>query len=95
VAAMLDHLELDPELLDAARSLPDAPSDFAACLNAYGTYNNIHFVVRLSPRVHQLLNAVPTGIYATSELDSETIQAYSTYLHETVHYAAFRIMPRR
>jgi hypothetical protein len=45
--------------------------------------------------VHQLLNAVPTGTYATSELDSETIQAYSTYLHETVHYADFRIMPRR
>src|ERR1700761_5589994 len=80
-AALLDHLELDPTLLDADRSLPEAPSDFAACLNAHGTYSTIHFVLRLSPRVHQLIDAIPSRIYAGGEIDGETIQAYSTYLH--------------
>ncbi|MCP1913362.1 hypothetical protein J2R96_005842 [Bradyrhizobium elkanii] len=83
---MLDRLELDPTLLDADRSFPEAPSDFAACLNAHGTYSTIHFVLRLSPRVHQLIDAIPSRIAAGEEIDGETIQAYSTYLHETVHW---------
>jgi hypothetical protein len=83
---MLDHLDLDHTLLDANRSVPEAPSNFAACLNAHGTYSTIHFVVRLSPRVHQLVDAAPKGIYSSDELDGETVQAFSTYLHETVHW---------
>ena len=83
---MLDHLDLDQTLLDGDRSVPEAPSDFAACLNAHGTYSTIHFVVRLSPRVHQLVDAARKGIYRSDDLDGETVQAYSTYLHETIHW---------
>lgn len=83
---MLDHLDLDQTLLDGYRSMPEAPSDFAACLNAHGTCSTIHFIVRLSPRVHQLVDAARKGIYRSDELDGETVQAYSTYLHETIHW---------
>lgn len=44
------------------------------------------FVVRLSPKIHRLIEKVSTGVYYTDELDDDTIQAFSTYLHETVHW---------
>ncbi len=44
------------------------------------------FVVRLRPEIHRLIDGVTTGLYDPNELDSKTIQAFSTYLHETVHW---------
>jgi hypothetical protein len=64
----------------------EAPATFAAGINAHGPYNTLQFVLRLSPRIHQLLDAVPSGTYSAGGLDGETILAYSTYLHETVHW---------
>ena len=61
----------------------EAPSSFSVCLNARGLYNSMQFVLRLSPVVHELVNE------ATSEsnprFDWESLQAYSTYIHETIH----------
>jgi hypothetical protein len=65
---------------------PESASDFPACLNVRGLYDNMRFVLRLSPKIHRLIDAVPAGLYASDELDGETIQAFSTYLHETVHW---------
>jgi hypothetical protein len=78
--------DLDLELLDAERGRLEAPSDFAATLNVRGLYNTMQFVLRLSPRIHQLIDSVPNGIYDSGALGPEIIQAYSTYLHETVHW---------
>jgi len=83
---LLDHLDLNPALLEAERPADDMPSEFAACLNALGSYCTERFVLRLSPRVHRLVDEAPKGIYSTDTLNAETIQAYSTYLHETVHW---------
>jgi hypothetical protein len=83
---LLDHLDLNPALLEVERPAGNMPSEFAACLNALGSYTTERFVLRLSPRIHQLVDAVSTGIYSTDMLSAETIQAYSTYLHETVHW---------
>ncbi len=83
---MPGHLDLDPTLLEPVAKTLRAPSEFAACLNQLGTYTTEHFVLRLSPKVHELVDAVPSGVYATSELDGATLQAFSTYIHETVHW---------
>jgi hypothetical protein len=81
-----DPLDLDPKLLEPVAKTLRAPTEFSACLNQLGSYTTEHFVLRLSPRVHELIDAVPTGVYATAELDGATLQAFSTYLHETVHW---------
>jgi len=83
---MAGHLNLSHDLLDPEQDQLDVPQSFAACLNARGLYNSMQFVLRLSPRVHALVDAATSGVYTTGELDAETIQAYSTYLHETVHW---------
>ena len=57
-----------------------------ATLNAHGLYNTFHFVLRLSPEVHRRLAALPTGILQAKDVGPEEIQAFSTYLHETVHW---------
>lgn len=73
--------DLNPELLNPA----DDALVFRATLNAHGLYNTENFVLRLSPRVHELMDAVLKG--ETDGLDqAEIVQAYSTYLHETLHW---------
>jgi hypothetical protein len=76
----------DPDLINSPEAVLEAPATFAACLNAHGLYNTLQFVLRLSPRIHQLLDAVRSGVYPAGVVDGETIVAYSTYLHETVHW---------
>lgn len=73
--------DLNPELLKPAGD----PLVFRATLNAHGLYSTENFVLRLSPRVHELMDAVLQG--ETDGLDgAEIVQAYSTYLHETLHW---------
>ncbi|ASL74325.1 hypothetical protein [Ralstonia pseudosolanacearum] len=78
---MLQFSDLNPELLN----LEDDPLVFRATLNAHGLYSTENFVLRLSPRVHELMDAFLHG--ETDGLDrAEIVQAYSTYLHETLHW---------
>ena len=58
--------------------------DFRATLEARGLYNSFQFVLRLSPVVHRQLASLPSGI--VTELDFDDMQAFSTYLHETIHW---------
>ncbi|MCK1656668.1 hypothetical protein [Bradyrhizobium sp. 151] len=83
---MPDNLDLDPALLEPVAKPLTAPGEFAACLNQLGTYTTEHFVLRLSPRVHELVDAISSGVNVSGEIDGETVQAYSTYLHETIHW---------
>lgn len=83
---MRHHPDLNPELLEPKEPVPNIPAELSASLNARGTYSTIHFVVRLSPRIHRLLDKVTNGSHLTTELDVETVQAFSTYLHETIHW---------
>lgn len=77
----LDHALIDP-LHDV---LCDDPT-FDAALSVHGKYETTRFVLRLSPRNHELMNEIETGVHNPANLSTETIQAYSTYLHETVHW---------
>jgi hypothetical protein len=74
------HTLLDPEnLLEGG--------DFASCLNARGMYESRRFALRLNPRVHSLVDTVVEKSSAgETKFSSEEIQAYSTYLHETIHW---------
>lgn len=63
----------DREMMNTPEAVLEAPSTFAACLNAHGLYNTLQFVLRLSPRIHQILDAIPSGVYTTGELDREAI----------------------
>jgi hypothetical protein len=60
--------------------------DYRSCLNARGLYDSMQFVLRLRPDLHYLLDQVETGIANSGDYDFETIQAFSTYFHETIHW---------
>lgn len=67
---------------------PDECLDtFAACLNARGVYESDRFALRLSPVVHGLVeSAIAKSEAGAADYTGEELQAYSTYLHETVHW---------
>lgn len=56
------------------------------CWNARGLYDSMQFVLRLRPDIHHLLAQVETGVVKPHDYDFETIQAFSTYFHETIHW---------
>lgn len=78
-------MELNIRLLDDFAGSIVSPVDLNACLNAHGLYNSIQCVLRLSPEVHRRIAAIPKGI-VPGGLDVDDLQAYSTYLHETIHW---------
>ena len=76
----------DPFLLYTSRGDLLPQTRFNATLNAHGLYDGLRFVVRLSPRVHELIASLPNGIRLSSDATFEQMQAFSTYLHETIHW---------
>jgi hypothetical protein len=76
---------LKPSLLDTPVQNIESPADLKACLNAHGLYNSFQFVLRLSPEVHRKIEAMPKGIIE-GRPDFDSLRAYSTYLHETIHW---------
>lgn len=82
----LGQSTFDTALLEPEYQLQEPHPEFSACLNAHGVYNTEQFVLRLSSRIHKLVDAIVTDVATTDEIDDETFQAFSTYLHETVHW---------
>ncbi len=78
-------MELNSELLKDESYKP-YPSDYKSCFNARGLYDSMQFVLRLRPDIHKLLEKTKTGVHSAGTYDFNTIQAYSTYLHETIHW---------
>jgi hypothetical protein len=62
------------------------PENLYSCWNARGLYSPMQFVMRLRPDVHRALTQAPSGLVKGGELSDEQILAFSTYLHETVHW---------
>ncbi|MGR4843987.1 hypothetical protein ACIPSK_15440 [Rhizobium sp. LARHSG275] len=75
------EIRLHPDLLSSMDN-----GNFAATLEAHGLYNTFQFVLRLSPAVHRKLAELPVGIVTNHEVGFERTQAFSTYLHETIHW---------
>lgn len=59
---------------------------YNATLEARGLYSTFQFVLRLSPIVHRKLASISDGITHSGMPDFEGLQAFSTYLHETIHW---------
>lgn len=81
----INSLKLNLSLLDSDLSQEGTPGDLNACQNGRGCYSPLQFVLRLSPEVHRRLASLPSGI-VRGNADSDSLQAFSTYLHETVHW---------
>ncbi len=64
----------------------DFSDDIYSAGNARGTYHPLQFVVRLRPDFHARLNSGPSGVVTAGEMDFDTVSAFSTYFHETVHW---------
>jgi len=79
------NVDWNIDLLDNSVGMIHSPVDLNACLNAHGLYNFFQCVLRLSPEIHRKIAAMPEGI-VTGGIDFDNIQAYSTYLHETIHW---------
>ena len=62
------------------------PVTFAASLNAHGKYETMRFVLSLSPINHSFLDSIETEIRPAQDFSPETLKAYSTYVHETIHW---------
>ncbi len=74
------------ELLDSVNDGYETIPTFEACLNAHGMYETMRFVLRLSPRNHELMEVIEGNAFNAAFVSSEVLQAYSTYIHETVHW---------
>lgn len=59
---------------------------FNACMNAHGMYETNRFALRLSPMNHQLLEGIGIEPMPKGSHSPETLIAFSTYIHETVHW---------
>lgn len=81
-----ESVKFDSALYDP-RYPEECLDTFAACLNARGVYESHRFALRLSPVVHDLVeSAIAKSEAGTEDYTGEELQAYSTYLHETVHW---------
>ena len=81
-----DGDELRSDLIESVNDDLFADPAFASNLNVHGMYETTRFVLRLSPRNHELMEAFQANGFALHDASSESLQAYSTYLHETIHW---------
>ena len=80
------RVNIDPSLLVTFEERASAPDALHACINAHGLYNRVQFVLRLSPEVHRKLSGLSLQLVNPSQVTFEQVQAFSTLLHETIHW---------
>src|SRR6266852_1708299 len=78
------RMKLNKQLLQHSEEVLDSVS--AAYGDIRGLYNSMQFVLRLHPDVQAVLENAPTGIIKAGDIDFGAVQAFSTYLHETIHW---------
>lgn len=82
-------MKLNKELLQDSGEVFENYSEHTDYDNIRGLYNPMQFVLRLSADIHDVLDKTPTGIVKSGDIDFTTFQAFSTYLHETIHWWQF------
>lgn len=82
----LKFADLNPDLIDPQGDQYRIPLTFAATLKAHGSYETTRFVLRLSPRNHELMEKIEANAFGEGPIPWEAVQAYSTYIHETIHW---------
>ena len=79
-------MNTDHSLLATFEERTSAPEGLNACINAHGLYNRVQFVLRLSPEVHRKLSGLSLQVVNPTQVTFEQVQAFSTLLHETIHW---------
>lgn len=79
-------MDLDGKLLQSLDELEIHASGHGGVLEALGSYNTLDFVVRLRRDVHLKIESLGNGLDFKHVDSFEAVQAFSTYLHETVHW---------
>ena len=83
---MTTPVTTDHSLLATFEERATSPHELRACINSHGLYHRAQFVVRLSPVVHQKLADSSLQIIDTNQVPFDKVQAFSTLLHETIHW---------
>lgn len=65
---------------------PEYLDETMQSLNARGTYNPMRFVLALRQDVLESLSSIEGGAALRAGTDGETVEAFSTYFHETIHW---------
>jgi hypothetical protein len=79
-------LKLDSRFLSRVGDLKATEGTFNATLDTHGRYNTFQYVLRLSPAIHRKLAEIGSGIHSSRDAKQTGAQAFSTFLHETVHW---------
>jgi hypothetical protein len=79
-------MDLDPSLLFSVHRISGHAGAFHATLKANGLYSSFQYVLRLSPEIHRKLSELGAGVKSSKETGFSGAQAFSTFLHETVHW---------
>ena len=76
--------DINPNLLQSDELPTDEVADKTPGIR--GSYNPLQFVLRLHDDIHRILKNATPGIYTPGSMSGEQVQAYSTLLHETIHW---------
>lgn len=79
------NMELKSSLLQDT-NLSECSSIFSSCLNCRGLYHPMQFVLRLRYDLHTILEKISGEKGNVEDFDSDSIQAMSTFFHETIHW---------
>ena len=79
--------KLSHPLLDTLSQIEASQSGLSSCLDVLGLYHPTQYVLRLSYSVHKLVDSATQK--KNKDITWEEFQAFSTYLHETVHWWQF------
>ncbi|MCR8556582.1 hypothetical protein KXD93_02965 [Mucilaginibacter sp. BJC16-A38] len=77
---------LNPDLLFSSELFDELLSSPINGTKSRGVYNPMQFVLRLRKDIQHELNNVIPGIHTSGSLSDNQTQAFSTYLHETIHW---------
>jgi hypothetical protein len=64
----------------------EVPLSFAATTKYHGVYETTRFVLRLSPLNHEYMEKIEANAFGDGPVPWEAKKAYSTYIHETMHW---------
>jgi hypothetical protein len=81
----VESAPFETNLSDSREGFLASPLELNACLNSHGLYDPLRFVLRLSPEVHRKIEALQAE-FAARRVSFEGLRAFSTYVHETIHW---------
>ncbi len=79
-------IDINPNLLQSDELPADVLEAPGKNSGVRGSYNPMQFVLRLRGDIHRILKNTTPGIFIPGTVSGEQVQAFSTLLHETIHW---------